>query len=356
MPIPDTVVDFFSRNLSAPGRRKGVLVACSGGPDSVALAAAAAEAASGLGIRLGLAHVNHRLRGRRSDGDETFVKTLGRRLNIPVFVRRRPIRGRQGNLEERARVLRYDALGAMAVRGGYAGVATAHTRDDQAETIVLNISRGTGLTGLGGMRSRRPMGDWILFRPFLTVARADVERFLRHGRLAVRDDASNRDLAFNRNWVRHDLLRRWERRYPGLKGRLARMADLLADEAKAADWAVERAVAEFAARGPRGWTIDFRRLRAAPPGVQRWVLRRLAGGDLLTSDGVERLRRWMDAAPTQGRFFDIRKGWKAERMSRSRGAPSAQLFLIRPGPSGRGRSGFRPIRRAQSSKRNQPLV
>ena len=172
--VIDTLSAFLSRE-----RLKKVVVACSAGPDSVALAVSTAELHRSRKARVILAHVNHQLRGRESTADENFVRSLGRKLGVPVRLFRRPVKALQGNLEENARDQRYEALLGLGRRWGADAVLTAHTVDDQAETVMMNALRGCGTEGLGGMSSLRVDTETRLGigRPFLTCSHDDLVAF-----------------------------------------------------------------------------------------------------------------------------------------------------------------------------------
>ncbi len=206
----------ISRALERLGARdRGLLVAVSGGVDSTALAHGLRLLAQDFGLKLSIGHVNHGLRGAASEADEAAVRRLGDALGLPVAAARiQPEALRRGGssrerptLQEAARSLRYAALGRLAEAAGADWIATGHTADDQAETVLLRLLRGTGPDGLGGIPERSPDGRCI--RPLLRVARADILRFAREQRIAWREDASNRQLQYARNRLR-------ERWLPGL--------------------------------------------------------------------------------------------------------------------------------------------
>jgi tRNA(Ile)-lysidine synthase len=194
-----------------PAEAVGV-VALSGGPDSVALLRAMLLEVTAPVV---VAHVNHQLRGEESDADEAFVRALHQDLAasdarlLPLWCQRLEVRAAAGgdNLESVARRLRYDWLAAVASATGAVWVATGHTADDQAETVLHRLLRGTGLGGLAGIpRCRELSPGCLLVRPLLDVRRQDVLDFLQRLGQPFCRDSSNSDLRFTRNRLRHELL------------------------------------------------------------------------------------------------------------------------------------------------------
>ena len=195
------------QELIRPGDR--VAVAVSGGADSVALLRLLVEIRAELGILLSVAHVNHKLRGEESDEDERFVADLARQLGLELHSTVAPLEPtRESGTEAAARQLRYDFFCQLARAKRASKIATAHTIDDQSETVLLRILRGTGIRGLSGIHPRfilkqqgRVFGEVV--RPLLGFRRAELEQFLVGLGQAWREDSSNRDLNFLRNRVRH---------------------------------------------------------------------------------------------------------------------------------------------------------
>jgi len=180
-----------------------LLVAVSGGADSTALLVALASLAREFGLSLHAAHLDHGLRGPDSLADARAVHALCERLGVPLTsarwdcgarMKRRGLSGEAG-----LRTLRREWLASVALRVGAAAIATAHTADDQLETLLMRLARGSGLTGAAGMRPRH--GGWI--KPLLHVTRAELESDLRRQGLAWREDASNASHAYLRNRIRH---------------------------------------------------------------------------------------------------------------------------------------------------------
>jgi tRNA(Ile)-lysidine synthase len=210
-----------------------VLVAVSGGADSVALLRGLSQLRQTGDGRVIVAHFNHRLRGSESDGDETFVRQLASKLDLPVVVAAATDNLRQGGgegLESLARQARYGFFKAAAAEYGARYVATAHTADDQVETVLFNILRGTGLTGLAGIPRVRQLSEATsIVRPLGNVSRSQVLAYLQAIAQNFREDSSNASNDFTRNRLRHELLPQLERDYnPSVREaihRLARIAD-----------------------------------------------------------------------------------------------------------------------------------
>lgn len=212
--------------LTGPG-----IVAVSGGPDSVALLHGLH---AGYSDGLVIAHFNHRLRGSESDQDEAFVRDLGARFNIPVQVASADVQAMGGNIEATGRRLRYDWFVDVASQHSARWIATGHTADDQAETLLHRMIRGTGIHGLGGIAANRPFRAGIaLVRPLLAVCRADVIEYLTQEHIDYQTDSSNQDSAFTRNRIRQELLpllKTFNPRIVESLGRLAHQAQELAED------------------------------------------------------------------------------------------------------------------------------
>jgi len=239
-----------------------VLVAVSGGADSVALLAALRELKGELGIEVVAAHLDHRLRGAESDEDRAFVERLASTLDVRVDVEATDVPA--GNLEAEARRVRYAFLERAASRLGATKIATAHTLEDQAETVLLRVLRGAGRRGLGGIRPRRGR----IIRPLIGCDRVQVRIFLVERGLSWRRDRSNFDFARMRTRVRAGYLPALAREFnPRLARALARLADVLREE----DVLLDR----LAATAPGvGEHVDLAVVRALEPALARRVLRR----------------------------------------------------------------------------------
>lgn len=239
------------RTLRDAGVRKGdrVGAAVSGGADSTALLHLLVEVGADEGIALHVVHVDHGLRPE-SSSDARFVASLADDLGVPWTLLRVAVPQGPGlSLEAEARRVRYHALERAADELGLKRVATAHTLDDQAETVLLRVLRGTGVGGLAGIAPVR--GRFV--RPLLGVASDELRVFLGDLGIAWREDPTNADLRRERNWVRRAILPQLTSRRPGVTRTLARLADLArADEAYLDGLA--REIVDRAATGP-GWTL-----------------------------------------------------------------------------------------------------
>jgi tRNA(Ile)-lysidine synthase len=251
-----------------------VAAAVSGGSDSVALAWILRAIAPEFGASFaGLIHVNHGLRGAESDADEAFCRELAERLGVPIEVRRRDVaalaRDRRVSVEVAAREARYACFDESAGSLGVNLVATGHTEDDQAETVLLRLLRGAGSRGLSGIRIRR--GRFI--RPLLETSRSELQHHLRAMGEPWRDDASNADRAIIRNRIRHELVPVLSDIAPGGVRALARFAKLAADD----EAFLEEAANENRARLVlSNRSIDAAVLSALPAALARRLVRRFA--------------------------------------------------------------------------------
>jgi tRNA(Ile)-lysidine synthase len=256
-----------------------VLLAVSGGADSTALAVVFRVLARELSLSLHIAHVDHCLRAEASQADAGWVRELAAKLEIPFHLAVLDVRSLHervgGSLEEVARDARYGALREFAAATGSASIATAHHRDDQAETVMLHILRGAGLDGLGGIERRSSAG---VIRPFLDVTGDEIRAALRRWRIGWREDATNTSLTMARNRVRHVLLPYIEKEWnPRFRDALARVADL----AKVDDAALEGQVKEaypqvIRQTSPELILLDIKGLQSYPLGIRRRLIRRAA--------------------------------------------------------------------------------
>ncbi len=224
--LEDKVVSYCISLALFPKDSKA-LVALSGGGDSVALLHCLAAVSGELGITLEAAHLNHALRGAESDGDEAFCREMCETLRIPMAVKKLSkgelsVRGE--SLETSARRVRREFLRSCAEERGCDRIALGHTLNDQAETVLQRIIRGTGLSGLSGIL---PVSGAVWVRPLLEIDRDRVREYLKKKRLFWREDSSNREIIFFRNRIRHLLLPFLQENFsPAVADTLARFAEL----------------------------------------------------------------------------------------------------------------------------------
>lgn len=238
---------------------KRLLLAVSGGLDSICLAHYFIANSETLGIEwLGIAHVHHGLREGTADRDAAFVEAFARKYNVPFFLKKldgESLKNAEGSLEENARDARYKALVEIALDPIASArlqddtphtshptshpsfvIVTAHHAGDQAETMYMRLRRGTTLAGLRGIQEVRVLDEAShtpsLYRPFLSVSRADLLAYAREHNLTWCEDESNSDTKFARNFIRHEALPHLERNCPGATRQLCRIAGL-ADKAYA---------------------------------------------------------------------------------------------------------------------------
>ena len=218
------------RKLGLPFTGEAIVVAVSGGADSMSLLLAVHDLVKRkkLTHRVVAAHFNHRLRGRQSDKDERFVRDQAKRLGFD-FVAGSSQLADKGNLEQIAREARYEFLGKTARESGALAVLTGHTKNDQAETVLFHLIRGSGPDGLAGMRSVRQMEEGVLLvRPLLTWAkREDTEAFCRENEIKYRADRMNNDEKYSRVRIRKNILPKLAEINPKIIDTLARTAGLM---------------------------------------------------------------------------------------------------------------------------------
>jgi tRNA(Ile)-lysidine synthase len=317
-------------SLLRPGLR--LAVGLSGGADSVALIRALAEGSGELGLVLHAAHLHHGLRGEEADGDLDFARSLAAQLGMPFHEARvdagATAKENAETIEESARRLRYGWFRQLMASGEVEAVATAHTRDDQAETVLAKFLRGAWTEGLSGIHPVIEFPEGRILRPLLSTTRTEVEAYLVSLGQGWREDSSNRHLTFTRNRIRHELLPLLEGWNPQLREHLTQMATLARDEEL---WWQ----AELARLGPQllltgrpvrgggraaagdGLALDVLRLAALPPALQRRLLRFAADqlGMAIDFPSTEALRN-LALKGRAGQKLQLAQGLRAERSAR----------------------------------------
>jgi len=232
-------------------------VAVSGGADSVALLRLLLELQSKLGIVVCVVHLNHLLRGRAADADERFVAALAKRHRLEFFVERVNVAARAKreklNVEDAARRSRYEFFASLVKQGKISRVATAHTADDQAETVLAHMLRGSGLAGIGGIHP--VSGDVV--RPLLGIRRAALRVYLKSVKQTWREDATNRDTTKLRVRIRNKLIPLLEKQFqPATVEHLCQLAEFAREDNAALEFTAEWRVRAQAKPGPNGIRIS----------------------------------------------------------------------------------------------------
>lgn len=312
-------------------------VGLSGGADSVALLRALACESRELGLVLHAAHLHHGLRGEEADGDQVFSKALAQKLELPFHeahvdtaheAKSNAASGKGAEtIEEAARRLRYRWFRELMASGQVDAVATAHTLDDQAETVLAKFLRGAWTEGFSGIHPVLEFSEGRIIRPLLTASRNEIESYLQKLGQSWREDSSNRHLTFTRNRIRHELLPLLEGWNPRLREHLAQMADLARNEEEWWQGEVARVAPQILLTGRpvRGGgraasndiALDIGRLAELPTALQRRLVRHAAAQlDAAPDfDATEALRS-LASAGRAGQKLELVGGLRAERTHR----------------------------------------
>lgn len=206
-------------------KKTSLLVAVSGGPDSVCLLDILDFLKKKYSTALAIAHVNYQLRGKEASGEELFVRKLAERYQIPCFVKRYPKSSTKHD-EESLRNFRYNFFSLLSEKNGFHAIALGHHKNDQAETLLMNLLRGSGPLGLAGMLPKH--GKYI--RPLLNTSKEDVLQYLASCKLSFMQDMSNTDSHYTRNRIRQELIPFLQERFnPNIISTLARSATLFSE-------------------------------------------------------------------------------------------------------------------------------
>ncbi len=258
-----------------------IVVGVSGGPDSVCLVHSLSQLRQSLGLRLHVAHLDHQLRGAESSNDAEYVSRLAKQLGLPATIESRDVRAygivHSSSLEEAAREVRYAFFTEVVRQAGAAAVAVGHTRDDDVETVLMHILRGTGTAGLRGLMPvnelRNAAGTVTVIRPLLGVTRQETTQYcVEHG-LEPRTDETNHSLSLFRNRVRLELLPLLRTYNPQIDEALSRISRIATDEIRFLD-SEAKAVWGRIARVESGTVVlEKEPMRTLVPALRRHVLR-----------------------------------------------------------------------------------
>ena len=209
-----------------------VLAGISGGPDSVALLLFLLGIKEEYSLKIGVAHLNHMLRGKEADRDEEFVRNLADKFGIPCFIGKKDVarfaKEHQLSIEDSARKVRYSFLKDTLEKNEYSKIALGHNRDDNAELILMNILRGSGTKGLTGIPPKR---EGFIIRPLIEIPKQQIVKFLKSVDQVYMTDSSNMDNKYTRNSIRNSLIPLIEEKYnPRIKESLIRLSTIIKDE------------------------------------------------------------------------------------------------------------------------------
>lgn len=276
MPLVKRVAEQIKKYAMVTGGET-VVAGVSGGPDSVALLHILYRLREQFDFRLVVAHLNHGFRGAEADADARFVEELADSLGLESYIKARNVPEysiREGiSAQVAAREIRYSFLSEAALKSGASRVALGHHADDQAETILLHLLRGTGPGGLGGMQ---PVRDGFYIRPLLSVNRSEIETYCRHHNLLTRLDSSNLQAKYLRNRIRLELIPLLEKNYnPNLADALNRLGEICREEDEYLEQESEKVYYRVRlSTGGSGVTLDREQLLNLPGALLRRVIRR----------------------------------------------------------------------------------
>lgn len=329
--LEDRVLDFIWREGLIPsggdspafaGDKRVVVVAVSGGPDSVCLLHVLHQLKSSLGIKLHIAHLNHMIRGAASEGDASYVRQLGRSFRIPVTVESSDVdayrREHKLSLEEAAREVRYGFLSRVAESVGADCVALGHTEDDQVETVLMHLVRGAGIAGLRGMSpvvdmDTRDGGKLRVIRPLIEVSKKETEHYCSAHGLNPRIDATNESLDYARNRFRHEIIPILRKSNSGIGAAVRRVTETAADIMSFLDIEADKAWSDAVCVSPAGITINIADVIALHPALLRHLLRRVvreALGDIVDIEAVH-IEKMMEAlSKPAGKKISLPRGLK----------------------------------------------
>ena len=287
------VIEFIKKhNMISCGDT--VLAAVSGGADSVCMLHMLLNLAENLDFSVCAAHFNHMLRGAEADRDEAFVKDLCENLQIPFYAGRGDVRAfaeeNGKSTEEAARILRYDFLQKTALKLNSAKIATAHNADDNAETVILNLTRGTGLSGIRGIPPTREN----IIRPLLCLTRDEIETFLNTKGIRYVTDSSNLEDVYSRNKLRHNVMPVLKEINPRFAEGFLRTGDLIRQDEEYLSGEADRIISENA----NGNSINAPLLLSLPQSLSSRVIRKLAGANLAASFVEDVLKLCKNSSPS----------------------------------------------------------
>ena len=285
--MPLSIADKFRRSVLETIRwrelvteNSSILIAVSGGADSTALLYVLHSLIEKMTLRIAAVHIHHGLRGEDADRDMDAVQTLAGELGISCYVEHidlTPVVEGSGNVEDAARTERYRAIADIARREGFDCAATAHTKSDQAETVLHRITRSAGPGGMQGVRPSIVLHGVRFIRPLLDRSRADVTAYLTALDRTWREDLTNADVHYARNRIRHNILSELRIINEDVETALSRLADISAADESFFENYVQEIIRTIAVNIDGEWEMDLERMRELPDAA-RWRFWRMLTG------------------------------------------------------------------------------
>lgn len=300
-----------------------LLVAVSGGPDSMGLLYSLIQLRARYEWKLTVVHVNHQLRGAESEADAEFVKSFCEKWNVPCVIEKVDVMSTKkdlgGNKQEIARKLRYDVFARVAKQLEIKYILLAHHLDDQAETIFMRMIRGSSTQGLVGMRTKRVWKEFLLLRPLLTVPKCLIENFCEINHLSPRVDQSNLSIDYTRNYIRLSIFPQLEKINPKVKETLVQMGKRLAEEEEVwKQWGEKAYLQVVLGDSDHQYTLSRTEFAHLPIALQRRVVKLILSSITTIVDvemshaRIEQIRNFI-LTPSPSGELHIDKGWRLER-------------------------------------------
>lgn len=295
-----------------------VVVAFSGGPDSVSLTHLLWSLRNKYQFKLHLVHFQHGLRDKQAENkDLKIVENLAEKLSLPLTVKRISVqkvaRKKKTSIEETARNLRYQYLTKFAKKYKFNKIATAHTLDDQTETVLFNLIRGTGLTGLAGIPVSRKENNIKIIRPLLKVTKKEILQYLEKENLSYAQDLTNLQLDYTRNRIRNELIPLLEKYNPQIKKHLAHLAETIAGDKVDAEKKLDKILSNLLKKEKRKIKLDLRRFleynKKVQTGMVNYLLEHYGRKNFAHFTALTELLR----EKKSGKRINLGEGWQAEK-------------------------------------------
>jgi len=270
-------IEIANRRYGLLKKNDSIVVAVSGGPDSIALLTLLAKLRRKFALTLHAVYLDHGLQKEASKRFLGVARAATANLSLPFFTKtvsvRRLAHSQRRSLEEAGRIARYEFFKSVCQKTGASKIATAHTLDDQAETMLMRILRGSGLRGLGGIPFRRKEGAYEVIRPLLLCEKKDILSYLKENKISFCLDETNRDPAFTRNRVRHELLPLIQRRFnPQIKESLSALRTISEEAQAYLEQVSDRLFKKISKKNKRRVSLPLKSLSHLPGALRREVL------------------------------------------------------------------------------------